>query len=45
MREATTKERRQLAWQHRGRCLDCGLKIAGCRRVRRCLCGSRVVYR
>ncbi len=31
------------AWQHRGRCTKCGTKTAGCRRVRHCVCGGRVV--
>jgi hypothetical protein len=37
----------RLAWEKRGRCSDpdCGQKIAGCLRVRRCGCGAEVVYR
>lgn len=31
-------------WQCKGRCLDCGTKITGCRRVRACGCGGPVSY-
>jgi hypothetical protein len=38
---------RRRDWQSRGHCLShtCGLKVAGSKRVRHCLCGSRVTYR
>ena len=32
-------------WQQRGRCLECGQRMASYRRVRACACGGRVVYR
>jgi hypothetical protein len=31
------------SWQYRGRCRDCGTKAAGCRRIRTCACGGKVV--
>ncbi|MDQ1537502.1 MAG: hypothetical protein QOE58_1895 [Actinomycetota bacterium] len=34
-----------LPWQCKGRCLGCGTKVTGCRRVRTCGCGGRVTYR
>jgi len=34
----------RVAWQCRGRCLKCGTKLAGYRRIRACVCGGRVRY-
>ena len=44
---STATKRDRLAWQARGRCTNpqCGLKIAGCRRVTACPCGGKVRYR
>lgn len=39
------KHDKQLPWQNRGRCMACRTKVAGCRRVKACLCGGRVRYR
>jgi hypothetical protein len=44
-RTTTSSPNRRLPdWQCKGRCLDCGTKIAGCRRLRTCACGGRVSY-
>ncbi len=32
-------------WQCKGRCTDCGAKVAGWRRMKACVCGGRVSYR
>jgi hypothetical protein len=45
MNQRTIERSNVRAWQCRGRCKECGGKIAGCRRVRACLCGGSVIYR
>lgn len=37
-------ERDASPWQQRGRCGECGTKVAAARRVRTCVCGGKVRY-
>ena len=41
---AASPERDGRPWQQRGRCGECGTKVAGSRRIRTCICGGRVRY-